>query len=131
MAPRTVSATWSEGYRCEVQTGRFTLVVDEPVSSGGTDEGPQPTEVFLASVASCFTLSVSHAAQKRSIELEHLRVDVTGTYDGPKFVKIDIRVDVGCAPEQVDVLLRSAERVCYVTNTIRTSPPIEVVAADL
>lgn len=125
-ATRSVSATWNGDYRCEVQAGAFTLPVDEPASVGGSDTGPQPTELFLASIASCFTLAFSWAARKRDVELEHLSVEVTGTYDGPRFRRIDIEVDAGCDPAMHQRLIESAERVCYVTNTIRDSPPIAV-----
>ena len=64
------------------RAGSFTIEVDEPVGVGGTDLGPQPTDLFLASVASCFLMALSHAARKRAIELSDLSVDVTGSYDG-------------------------------------------------
>jgi putative redox protein len=125
---RTVHAQWGGDYRCRVTTGAFTLDVDEPVSVGGSDTGPQPTELFLASVASCFTLALSYAAAKRSKTLDSLSVDVTGVYDGPKFSHIRISADIGCDESDVETLLRAAERVCYVTNTLRSGPVIEITA---
>ena len=79
------SSRWDGGLRAVVDAGGFELIVDEPESVGGTGRGPQPTELLLASVASCFTLAVAHSARKRDIELAGLHVDVTGTYDGPRF----------------------------------------------
>ena len=73
----TVEATWEGGYRCTVATRQFRIRIDEPESAGGGDTGPQPSEVFLASLAGCFTLALYHAAKKRDIELpdraEHAR----------------------------------------------------------
>lgn len=125
---RTVSARWLGAYRCDVSAGDFTIPVDEPESVGGTNEGPQPTELLLAALSSCFTLAVAHAAGKRGIELSHLSVDVTGTYDGPRFSALEIRVDAGCEDEVKDRLLEAASRVCYVSNTIRNTPEMSVVA---
>jgi len=125
---RTVSAEWLGGYRCDVTAGDFTIPVDEPLSVGGTNEGSQPTELLLAAVSSCFTLAVSHAASKRNIQLSHLSVEVTGTYDGPSFSALEIVVDVGCADEQTERLLAAAGRVCYVTNTLRNAPALTVHA---
>ena len=125
---RTVSARWLGGYRCDVTAGDFTIAVDEPVSVGGTNEGPQPTELLLASLSSCFTLAVAHAAGKRGIELSHLQVEVTGTYDGPRFSALEIRVDAGCDDSVKERLLEAAARVCYVSNTIRDAPELSVVA---
>ena len=125
---RTVSARWLGAYRCDVSAGDFTIPVDEPESVGGTNEGPQPTELLLAALSSCFTLAVAHAAGKRGIELSHLSVDVTGTYDGPRFSALEIRVDAGCDDGVKDRLLEAASRVCYVSNTIRNTPEMSVVA---
>ena len=125
---RTVSARWLGAYRCDVSAGNFTIPVDEPFSVGGTNEGPQPTELLLAALSSCFTLAVAHAAGKRGIELSHLRVEVTGTYDGPRFSALEIRVDAGCEDAVKDRLLEAAARVCYVSNTIRNTPELSVVA---
>lgn len=128
-APRTVSARWLGGYRCDVTAGEFTLPVDEPVEVGGSNEGPQPTELLLGAVSSCFTLAVAHVARQRGIELTHLRVEVTGTYDGPRFSDLDISVDAGCDPAVREKLLEAAARVCYVTNTLRDAPSLRVAAA--
>ena len=125
---RTVSARWLGAYRCDVSAGDFTIPVDEPESVGGTNEGPQPTELLLAALSSCFTLAVAHAAGKRGIELSHLSVDVTGTYDDPRFSTLEIRVDAGCDDGVKDRLLEAASRVCYVSNTIRNTPELSVVA---
>ena len=126
MAERTVSAVWEEAMRCTVDAGGFPITVDEPASAGGTGQGPQPTELFLASIASCFTLALSHSATKRGVELRGLRVDATGTYDGPRFTALRVTVHAE-APrgEELERLITVAERVCYVTNTLRLGPEIE------
>lgn len=124
----TVSARWLGAYRCDVSSGDFTIPVDEPTKYGGTDQGPQPTELLLAALSSCFTLAVAHAAGKRGIELSHLEVEVTGTYDGPSFSALEIRVDVDCDDAVKDRLLEAASRVCYVSNTIRNTPEMSVRA---
>ncbi len=124
----TVSAKWLGAYRCDVTSGEFTIPADEPESVGGTNEGPQPTELLLAALSSCFTLAVAYAADKRGIELAHLSVEVTGTYDGPRFSALEIQVDVGCDAAVKERLLESASRVCYVSNTIRNPPAMRVRA---
>ena len=69
-AQRSVSARWDGGWRAVVTAGEFELRVDEPVTvDGGTGTGPQPTELLLGAVASCFTLAVAHVARKRGREL--------------------------------------------------------------
>jgi putative redox protein len=124
---RTVGAVWDGGMRCTVDAGGFPLVVDEPPEAGGTGQGPQPTELLLGAIASCFTLAVAHSAAKRDVELRGLRVEASGTYDGPRFssLRIDVRADAPVGAE-LERLTAAATRVCYVTNTLRGSPPIEI-----
>jgi uncharacterized OsmC-like protein len=103
------------------------IIVDEPTSAGGGDAGPQPTEVFLASVASCFTLAVYHVAHKRGVELADLSVRAVGEYDGPKFVNVRVEVTSTHPREELETLLQRASAVCYVSNTMRAVNDIEVV----
>jgi uncharacterized OsmC-like protein len=125
MTTRNVSAQWLGGYRVDVTAGPFELRVDEPETAGGDGTGPQPTDLLLASVASCFVLALVYAARKRDVELASVSVDVTGTYDGPRYSDIAIEVS-GLPDEQAERLIASAERVCYVTNTLRRPPAISV-----
>jgi putative redox protein len=123
---RTVEGTWRGGLRCDVAAAGFVVVVDEPESVGGTDSGPQPTDLFLASVASCFTLAVAYSARKRSITLDSLSVTVTGVYDGPRFRSITIDSRLGCDPADIEPLVQAAKRVCYVTNTLQSEIDITI-----
>jgi putative redox protein len=126
VSERSVSARWDGGWRAVVTAGEFELLVDEPETvDGGTGTGPQPTELLLGAVASCFTLAVAHSARKRDVPLRDLYVEVTGTYDGPRFS--GIRVGVRAAEpqgEELAQLIKAAQRVCYVTRTLATTPEL-------
>jgi putative redox protein len=122
----SVVARWEGGWRCRVAAGGFDLIVDEPESSGGTGTGPMPTEYLLAATASCYALALAWAAGKRGVTLPGLAVTATGTYDGPRFVRLQLSVASDAPPDVVERLVEPALRVCYVSNTIAGSPPIEV-----
>ena len=122
----SVQAVWQGGYRCEVTTRQHVIVVDEPASVGGTDSGPGPTELLLASLGSCFTLAVSHVASKRGIAVRAVEVAVTGTYAGPSFSDLVLDVYVDADEDRIDELLERAQAVCYVSNTLVRSPSITV-----
>jgi putative redox protein len=130
LSTRSVSSSWQPGpLRCEVAAGPFTIPVDEPVSEGGTGAAPQPTDLLLAAAASCFTLAVVHSAAKRAIVLQSLRVDVTGHYAGNRFDAMHLSVDaVGPSADELAKLLKAAQRVCYVTNTLRMAVRIDVAS---
>jgi putative redox protein len=131
LTSRSVSSSWKPGpLRCEVTAGAFTIAVDEPESVGGTGAAPQPTDLLLVSLASCFTLALAHSAAKRAIPLSDVRVDVVGDYAGPRFAALHITVDAtGPNPEELADLVEAAEQVCYVTNTLRAGATIDVDAS--
>jgi putative redox protein len=125
----SVTAQWEGGWRCRVTAAGFDLVVDEPESAGGTGAGPMPTEYLLAAMSSCYALALSWSAGKRGVRLPDLSVTATGTYDGPRFARLVLEVMTSAPAEAVSPLIEPALRVCYVSNTIASSPPIEVVIA--
>jgi uncharacterized OsmC-like protein len=126
-----VVAHWEGGYRCRLPIRGHEIIVDEPLSvPGGTDKGPMPTEVFLASLASCFTLSMYHAARKRSIELPDLEVRARGRYLGLRFEHLTVEVSSSCPREQLQALIEPAIRYCYVSQTLKHQPGIEYVAVE-
>jgi len=125
----SVVAVWEGGWRCRVSAAGFDLIVDEPPEAGGTGTGPMPTEYLLAALASCYALALSWAAGKRGVSLPDLAVTATGIYDGPRFGALQFLVVTSAPADVVSPLIQPALRVCYVSNTIASSPPIEVVIA--
>jgi putative redox protein len=123
----SVVARWEGGWRCRVEAGGFDLLVDEPESAGGTGTGPMPTEYLLAAMASCYALALQWAAGKRGITLPRFTVTATGTYDGPRFSRLQLTV-AGPSSE-IERLIEPALRVCYVSNTLAAPPPVEVTVA--
>jgi hypothetical protein len=55
----------------------------------------------------------------RGIELPGLRIRVVGTYEGLKFTRVDLRIVADAPSSVLEDLLPEAQRVCYVTNTLR------------
>jgi putative redox protein len=125
-----VTARWEGAYRCRVSVRQFELAVDEPPAhSGGTDTGPQPTELLLASVAACFALSVAHVAGKRGIALPDLAVTATGEYDGLRFAAVRVEVRSSHPYAELAALVERAKQLSYVSNTLRGHPELEYLVA--
>jgi putative redox protein len=122
-----VTAYWSGGYRCRVEVRQFQLLADEPPEvAGGTDTGPTPTELLLASLATCFAMALAHVARKRRVELpDDLAVTAVGHHTGPSFSALRVEVRSSLPDEQLRPLLELAGRVCYVSNTLRNAPEVE------
>lgn len=125
----SVVARWKGGWRCDVEAGAFTLVVDEPADVGGTGLGVMPTELLLASLSSCYALALAWAARKRGFDLPDLEVTATGTYDGPRFSALALSVSSSLPDDELTALFSPATRACYVSNTFAQAPPITVSLA--
>jgi putative redox protein len=89
-----------------------------------------PTDLLLASLASCYALALAWIARKRGIDLPDLTVTATGTYAGPMFRSLDLTVHTRQAADLVAPLLEPARRVCYFSNTLARAPDVAVQLAD-
>ena len=114
------------GYEARVTVRGHELTVDEPAEDGGKDTGPTPTELLLASLASCYTLALRWAAKHRNVPLGDVRVTANGSYDGLKFGRIHLEVRGDLPPGEEAALLRDASRVCYVSSTLAGGVPVDV-----
>lgn len=70
----SVATTIGAGYRVEVTAGSHTLVADEPVSVGGTDEGPTPYDLVLAALGACTAMTLRMYADRKQWPLESVVV---------------------------------------------------------
>lgn len=125
-----ITSRWEGGYRCRVSVRGFEIVSDEPEGSGGTDTGPSPTELFLSSLAVCFTMAVHHAFRKRGVELPDLAVLVDAEYEGLSFGRIRVEVQSSHPREEIEALMDRIISYCYVSNTLLRRPEMEFVVGD-
>jgi putative redox protein len=64
------------GLRHTVQVRDHQLIVDELVSKGGDDAGPDPLELLAVSLASCTAITIEMYAARKGWEIGHVEVDV-------------------------------------------------------
>jgi uncharacterized OsmC-like protein len=122
-----VTAVWRGGWATDVTARGHGLRVDEPRKSGGEDSGPMPTEVFIASIASCFCMAVGFVARKREMEVPGLTVVVSATRAGRELrygqVVVDTRAELDDAT--LAWLVERARPFCWVSNTLAAGVPVE------
>ena len=128
--PRAV-ARRREGFTHDVEIdGEHTLVIDEPVESGGANQGPSPTRALAASLAACTAITVEMYAARKGWELGQVEVEVEMTYDEkgtPSSFDVLLQVPEVLEPEQRDRLLVIAGK-CPVHRTLASET--EVTVAD-
>lgn len=115
-----VSATWLSDYRLAVNARGHEITVDEPRSDGGSNSGMMPTELFCASLASCFCMALAFAARKRGRALPGLRVVVRAERAGGelRYDRFQIEAQAHVPDEELAGLMEPARRVCWVSNTL-------------
>ena len=114
---RQVSASASEA-----TMGKHQVLVDRPVSKGGSDLGPMGGELFLSAIGGCFMSNLLAAMKARDAEISDVGTEVTGSIvDSPaRFVAVDIYVTAENGDgELLEHLVKIADRGCIMMNTLR------------
>jgi putative redox protein len=95
------------GYTTEVAVDGHELVVDEPQNAGGNDEGPSPTRLLTASLASCTAITVTMYADRKGWDIGDIEVtaDWLETERGePARFETRMKLPRGLPDEHVDRL---------------------------
>jgi len=70
-----------EGLHSFAKTDDFIVDSDEPQGIGGTNKGPTPTQLFLASMAHCQAITLRIYAEGMGLILDEVTVKVNGVLD--------------------------------------------------
>ena len=89
-----------QGYEHEIEIREHRLIADEPEDSGGGDQGPRPTELLAASLATCTAITIEMYANRKEWNLGDVEVAVDFTEgtsgSAPRF---EVRIQV---PAELD-----------------------------
>jgi putative redox protein len=74
---RITARTGPGGILTEVLVNRHSLVADEPVRAGGTDQGPSPFDLLVAALGACTAMTLRMYADRKGWPLESATVRLT------------------------------------------------------
>jgi len=129
--PFTVVVTGSaDGFAQDIVAGAHRLRADEPVAAGGTDTGPDPYALLLASLGACTSMTIAIYARRKkwplaqvTVRLRHRRVyseDCAGCEGSPRRIdRIERAIELQGTldAEQRAKLLEIAEK-CPIHRTL-------------
>jgi putative redox protein len=125
-----------EGYRAEARIRQFTLMIDEPLSLGGTDQGPNPVELVLAALGTCQEIVYATYARILGIPIESVSVSVEGSLDPRGFFgvadvpagfnQVSFAVDIRSVASlrEISHLIATANAHCPVLDILRQPVPV-------
>lgn len=128
-------ATIRDGMKVKCEADKHSFYLDEPVSSGGTDEGMNPIEALLSSLGACKSIITQMAAKKMGIKFDELEVECKGSIDfdgvtgknpnakiGLKNIETTYKFRTSESQEKINKLVDYVDVHCPVMDTIVNSP---------
>jgi putative redox protein len=65
-----------QNYRTAIHIRHHTMIADEMVQDGGSDEGPTPMEILVGTLGACIAVTARAYAQRKHWPLEAISVEV-------------------------------------------------------
>lgn len=128
MAEMDVGYIDGESYEIAIRGHR--VIVDQPADSGGADTAPTPTELFVASLASCVAFYAGKYLTRHGYSRTGLTVSASFEFakDRPARVgEIRMRVKVPTdLPESRWPALAAVAGHCTVHNTMNNPPQVSI-----
>ena len=130
MAALTV--THDKGDRFSIAVRGHVLHVDQPVDGGGEDTAPTPTELFVASLASCVAFYARRYLKRHGLPEDGLSVsaeaDMGSKPSRVASMRVTVTLPAGVPEEKRQALLAVASH-CTVHNTLTNAPEVVVELA--
>lgn len=126
MSRDTVITSWKNNLAFEAEINGHKLVLDAANENGGTNLGPRPKPLLLASLGGCTGMDVISLLKKMRVEVESFRVIVSGdiTEEHPKhFRSMHIIYEFSGKDLPIEKLTKAVElseqKYCGVSATLK------------
>jgi len=132
-----------DGMQLEVNAGRHTLFVDQPVSGGGSDTGPNPLEYLQFALSGCLGTIARIVARQRQIDLRGFTVTIEGDLDldvlmgkssenrsGFTGLKAVVDIDADLTHEEKVDFMEEVDRRCPISDNLHAVTPVKMVVEE-
>lgn len=128
-----VSTSFGSGMASSAAIGDHSVIMDTTPDNGGTNTGPGPKRLMLASLAGCTGIDIVSILTKMKVAYSDLSIDTAATLteEHPKtysHVKITYKIKlakVGDQPKMEKAVALSEEKYCGVMAMFRSFAKME------
>jgi uncharacterized OsmC-like protein len=130
----TLSVAHQTADQFELRVRGHRLLCDQPLTDGGGDQGPTPTELFVGSLAACVAFYARRFLARHDLDPGGLRVEADFTMSADRPARVDtitlgLIIPQPLAPPRRRALLAVVDH-CTVHNSIRTPPDVHVTLTE-
>ena len=144
MAQKTVvvESKLSDKFLIESDIRGHKVVIDQPANAGGTDTGPTPLELMMASLAGCIGTIGRIVAMQKRISLRGMKIKVEGSLDtdgllgkpidgriGFDGFTITVDIDADMTDEEKESFIHEVDARCPVSENLLNATPISIQLA--
>lgn len=125
-----------------VQAKAFTMMIDEPKSLGGTNDGANPLEYLLAALSGCLNVVSHMVAKEMGFELKGLEIELEGDLNPAKYmgmsdaertgfkeVRVRIKPEADADAATLENWMKTVESRCPVDDNIANATPVKITFA--
>ena len=118
--------------QAEVLASNHKVLIDEPVASGGDDEGMNPIELLLGGLGACQVLAAKMFAPSVNFQFDEITIDVEGdfnpenmmsddpnAYRGLTEIRCNYHIKTNESDEKVKEFIDLIEDRCPVSDTLK------------
>lgn len=133
-----ISAHSASPAKTIVKARNFQIIVDEPASLGGSNEGPNPVEYVLASLAGCLNVMGHVVAGEMGFELRGVKIDISGdlnpdrlfgkSFDeraGYKNIEVKMTPDCDADKATLEKWIETVDARCPVSDNLSNTTPVQ------
>jgi putative redox protein len=125
-----IDVSFLDGEAYEIAVGGHRLTVDQPTEAGGSDTAPTPTELFVASLASCVAFYAGRYLARHGYDRTGLSVSAGYEFASDRPARVGaIRISVKVPtdlPEERRPALAAVASHCTVHNTLQDPPAVDI-----
>ena len=130
--PESMSVDFVDGERYAIGVRGHAVLVDQPAEVGGDDSAPTPTELFVASLASCVAFYAGRFLDRHHLDRTGLRVTAAFTMATERPARVGsvrLRLIAPGLPVERQAALRAVVSKCTVHNTLHQPPQVDIAIA--